>query len=182
MIENILILDTETTGLDPSKGCKVIEVGAILFNVKYRQPIQMMSTLLSCEDNPVQKINHIDPLWTQVPKEELAAIKFLGYMTRDASFIVAHNAPFDEKFMKTIPVDLPFSEKRWICTQRDFKWPVQLFKYSLEAICHAMGVPYIHAHRALTDCMFLSLCFQKIPDLLERLEAAAQGQANNRFR
>lgn len=168
MIENILILDTETTGLDPSKGCKVIEIGALLYNLKHKQVIQTLSTLLYCDENPVQNINHIDPAWTQVPKEELAAIKFLGFMARQAQAIVAHNAQFDRRFMDTIEVDEEFREKKWICTKSDFEWPVPLNRMRLEDICNAMKVPYINAHRALNDCSFLAQCFDNIADLEDR--------------
>ena len=75
MIENILILDTETNGLDPSKGAQVIEIGALLFNIHHREVIQSLSTLLYCDNNPVQEINHIDVEWTQVHKEEGAAFR-----------------------------------------------------------------------------------------------------------
>lgn len=174
MIENILILDTETTGLDPMKGSKVIEIGALLYNLKHQQVIQTFSTLLRCEENPVQDINHIDPLWTQVHKEELAAIKFLGFMHRQASFIVAHNAQFDKKFMDTIDVDPTFKDKKWICTKNDFRWPVSMFRNRLEDICNAMGVPYVDAHRALADCTLLAKCFDRVNDLEQRMESASR--------
>lgn len=181
MIENILILDTETTGLDPSKGSQLIEVGALLYNIKHKQVIQTLSTLLRCEENPVQNINHIDPMWTKVPKEELAAIKFLGFMSRQASFIVAHNAKFDKKFMDTIDVDNVFHEKKWLCTKDDFKWPVITFRNRLQDICEALGVPYVNAHRSLADCNLLVQCFDKVSDLERRFNEAAEGCGKNRF-
>ena len=33
-MNNILIIDTETTGLEPTKGALVLEIGALLFNVE----------------------------------------------------------------------------------------------------------------------------------------------------
>ena len=181
MIENILILDTETTGLDPSKGAKVIEVAALLFNVEHKQIIQSISTLLTCDDNPVQEINKIDPLWTQCNKVELAALKFVGQMSNESSFIVAHNAEFDKKFMETLDIWHPFKDKQWVCTQKNFGWPVQLFRMRLQDICEAMGVQYINAHRALADCTFLAECFKKVDDLGERMERAASITYKNSY-
>jgi DNA polymerase III subunit epsilon len=182
MMENILILDTETTGLDPFKGAKLIEIGAVLFNLKYKQVIQTLSTLLACDENPVQDINHIDPQWTRVQKDQGAAIKFLGYMARQAYAIVAHNAHFDKKFMDTIDVDNEFKQKKWICTKNDFKWPVILFRTRLEDICNAMGVPYLNAHRALIDCTLLAECFKKVNDLETRMNCIFNYVNKNRFR
>ena len=34
-IGNVLIVDTETTGLHPDKGAKIIEIAALLYNIKY---------------------------------------------------------------------------------------------------------------------------------------------------
>ena len=182
MIENILILDTETNGLDPSKGAQVIEIGALLFNVHHRQVIQSLSTLLYCDSNPVQEINHIDPEWTHVRKEEGAAIKFLTLMARQCSLVIAHNAIFDKKFIHTLirsPGIEDLFNMQWVCTKKDFKWPVNLFRYRLQDICEAMGVSYINAHRALTDCTFLAECFKKVDDLESRLYNASKIQSFN---
>ncbi len=174
MIENILILDTETTGLHPEKGAIVIEVAAHLFNIHHREIIQTFSTLLACDKNPAQDINNIDPEWTRVRKEEGAGLKFLGYMSHQADYIVAHNAAFDKKFMGTLKFDGHFEQMKWICTQRDFKWPAQLVRYRLMDVCEAMGVPYVDAHRALNDCNFLAECFKKVDDLESRIFNAVQ--------
>ena len=44
LIENILILDTETTGLDENKD-EIIEVGCILFNVNSKSVLSQVSFL-----------------------------------------------------------------------------------------------------------------------------------------
>lgn len=165
---NILILDTETTGLEPTKGAKLIEIGALLYNVKYHQIIQTFSTLLPCEENDAKKINHIEPEWTQCNQNTTSAIYFLYGMAKDSSFIVAHNAQFDKKFLHSCTNSVEFWDKRWICTKNDFKWPVRLTRFRLEDICIAMKVPYINAHRALADCSLIAQCFDNIPDLEQR--------------
>jgi DNA polymerase-3 subunit epsilon len=182
VIENILIIDTETSGLEPQKGAKLIEIGALLYNVKHKQILQTLSTFLPCDENPVQHINHIDAEWTRCNMGTLAAVHFLYEMADHASFLVAHNAHFDEKFLNTYPLDSKFRERKWICTKRDFEWPVQLFRNRLEDICSAMGVNYVNAHRALTDCTFLASCFGKISDLEQRLECAGQIVMKNDIR
>jgi DNA polymerase-3 subunit epsilon len=179
-MENLLILDTETTGLDPDKGCLVTEVGVVLFNVKYRTVLQSLCTLLPVQDNPAQQFNFIDHRWTLERYEIDNALRMIDSMASCADYVVAHNAQFDKKFMLTI--NSKVNDMEWICTKNNFKWPCQLFRYRLEDICKAMDVPYIGAHRALTDCNFIAQCFHKITDLDERLEMSAKNIHSNRFR
>lgn len=180
-MESVLILDTETNGLDPAKGAKVIEIGAMLFNLKYRQVIQTFSTLLETSDNACENINHINASWTQVTKAESQALDYLGDMASAAHAIVAHNAQFDKKFMETLQMNVHFMATPWICTKMDFKWPLHLYRYRLQDICEAMGVPYVDAHRALADCNLLVKCFEKIEDIEARMENALKFGSGNRF-
>ena len=195
MIENILILDTETTGLSPEKGDKVIEIAAVLFNLKHKVVLQSFATLLPCLDNPVEKINHIKAEATQckyaflneLTKENIEEIwedpesqssiiydekitldSILMEMSKYAEVCVAHNADFDKKFIATLPCGDQLLKKKWVCTKANFTWPVPLQRLRLEDICNGMKVPYVHAHRALADCLLLAQCFQKIEDLEQR--------------
>jgi hypothetical protein len=45
VINQVLIIDTETTALETDQG-QVIEVGAILYSVKHQTPLQQVATLL----------------------------------------------------------------------------------------------------------------------------------------
>lgn len=176
-MENILILDTETTGLDPNKGSQIIEIGALLYNVKHRVVLQSLSTLFPCEENPVEDINHISAESTR----ENYCLSFiptaLMAMADTAQACLAHNAQFDKKFIRLLGVGHHLLSKKWICTKDDFKWPVPLYRTRLEDICTAMGVPYVNAHRALNDCAFLAACLSRVEDLSNRLNSA--GERNN---
>ncbi len=160
---NILILDTETTGLDPAKGSQVIEIGAILFNIEEQAPLQYLSYLLPCEENAVEHINGIKPSLTKRLQDYDAPHKLLLQMFDFADVIVAHNAEFDFKFIASIPALQEMIKYPWVCTKKDFKWPVKLSRFRLQDVCEAMGIRYVEAHRALNDCRFLANCFAKIP-------------------
>lgn len=185
MIENILILDTETTGLDPNKGCKTIEIAVVLFNLKHKAVLQSFSTLLPCDENPCENINHIsveatrcDYPYMEIRETLIGADteyfmeKILIEMANSAQAIVAHNAEFDRKFVAAMPCCAELSDRKWICTKKNFTWPVHLNRLRLEDICNAMGVPYVQAHRAMSDCMLMVQCFQGVHDLEERFALA----------
>jgi DNA polymerase-3 subunit epsilon len=170
-VENVLIIDTETTGLHPDKGAELIELALVLFNVKSKTVLQTFSTLLPVADNPVQDINGIDPLVTQSTYYLNCLQDQINLMAQAASAFVAHNAQFDELFFNILECELEFNIP-WICTKNHFTWPVPLPRKRLQDICEAMGVPYNNAHRALNDCNFIVSCFSKIEDLQERINDA----------
>ena len=95
--DNILILDTETTGLD-NENDDCIEVGSILFNVKSRSVLAQQSFLLPVEDNNAEKINNIPAEITRLPQPLFEAIKYFESLVQASDVIVAHNAEFDMKW------------------------------------------------------------------------------------
>lgn len=171
MIENVLIVDTETTGLHPDKGDKLIEIAAVLYNIKYKTILQQFSTLFPCEVNPVEHINGISAESTREEYQLEFVNSQLKIMLHSAGAVVAHNAPFDRKFVRELKLP-EFDEMPWICTKADFEWPVNLHRNRLEDVCVSMGVPYIDAHRALNDCRLIAACFDRVVDLAMRLNNA----------
>ena len=57
-IESVVILDTETTGLDENNN-EVIEIGCILFNIPFKSVLSQLSFLLPVETNEAEFINGI---------------------------------------------------------------------------------------------------------------------------
>ena len=173
MIESVLILDTETSGLHPEHGAIIIELGAILYSVKHNAVLQSFSTLFPCESNPVEHINHIKPVVTKAFDYNDKWESFFAYMYQEAQAMVAHNAPFDKKFVETLNFGVEQENTKWICTKSDFRWPNPLNRYRLQDVCHSMGVTYgDESHRALYDAERIALCFSKVDDLQERIDAA----------
>ncbi len=168
-IENILIVDVETTGLQNS-GSKIIEVGAILFNLKHKNILQQFSTLFHCDFNPVAHLNKIPTELTQIEIDHGAA-NVIGFMMTHSQATIAHNASFDRDFLTRDARLAPyFLTAQWICTKRQFAWPHQLFSYRLQDICKACSVNYIDAHRALGDCQLLAKCLSTVEDLERRMQ------------
>ena len=173
-LENILILDTETTGLDNEKD-DCLEVGSILFNVKNRSVLAQQSFLLPVEINNAEIINNIPAEITRLPQPLSEAIKYFESLVRVSDVIVAHNAEFDMKWFGFNK--LPQIEKQWICSMDDITWPTdkQLkTRPSVRDLALAYGVPVWNAHRALTDCIYLAEVFIRCSELEKLLIRALE--------
>ena len=172
--KNILILDTETTGLDNKKD-DCLEVGSILFNVKSRAVLAQQSFLLPVEINNAEKINNIPAEITRLPQPLDEAIKYFESLVRVSDVIVAHNAEFDMKWFGLNK--LPQIEKQWICSMDGITWPAdrQLkTRPSVRDLALAYGVPVWNAHRALTDCIYLAEVFKRCIELEKLLIRALE--------
>ena len=172
--ENILILDTETTGLD-NQNDHCLEVGSILFNVKSRSVLAQQSFLLPVEKNNAEKINNIPAEITRLPQPIFEAIDYFKSLVKVSDVIVAHNAEFDMKWFGINK--LPQIEKQWICSMDDMTWPDdrQLkSRPSVRDLALAYGVPVWNAHRALTDCIYLAEVFKRCGELEQLLIKALE--------
>jgi exodeoxyribonuclease X len=123
---NLIVLDTETSDLDPDKGASLLELAWI----KLEHNGQLWEQISTAEnyiiyDGPIsphaQALHHIRS--DMLTKEKGAifrheAITNLINHIRSDTFIVAHNSAFDSKFIPEITAP-------WICTFRAAKhiWP-----------------------------------------------------------
>ncbi len=161
----LLIIDTETTGLEPSEH-ECIELGAILFNVSSRSVLAQQSFLLPVQENHAQVINKIPAEVSRLSQPWKEGLVYFKSLVQVADVMVAHNASFDKKwFGKGL---LPEISKPWICTMEDISWPEELqlrAKPSVRDLALAYGVPVWNAHRALTDCIYIMEVLRRCKDL-----------------
>jgi DNA polymerase-3 subunit epsilon len=169
-MKNVLILDTETTGVDRDKD-RVIEVGCILWSVEHRTTLSIYSNLIQGEDNAAEHINGITPaVLRQHPAPATRVFKAVECLAERADIVVAHQADFDRAFCARHSDYL--ASKSWVCTKEDLVWPRAKPGTSLVATALAHGVPVFQAHRAISDCMLIARLFEAHPDIDTRLEAA----------
>ncbi|HIF47889.1 DNA polymerase III subunit epsilon [Candidatus Thioglobus sp.] len=99
-MERLIVLDTETTGIEPSEGHRIIEIGCteiidreITENNEYHQYIQPERNV----GDSVRIHGITDKFLTGKPKFEEIVSEFMEYI-RGATLVI-HNAPFDLGFL-----------------------------------------------------------------------------------
>ena len=172
---NVLIVDTETTGLDATKH-KCIEFAAILFNIEHSDILSEIATLLplpASHENEAQHINHISTALTRRAPPPESFMRCLAEMAANADFALAHNAAFDKKWFGLDGLQslaLP-----WICTQKDVRWPVTLrTSPRLTDLALAFGITIVpqDLHRALADCRLLANVLKRCDNVAQLLQAS----------
>ena len=164
MIGQVLILDVETTGLDPSKDV-AIEVAFVRYSLAHHCVVDAFSTLIRAGGNPAEAVNHIPSGLVgdaRIPRRQDA----WGIVEAGAQWcqaILAHNGDFDRQF---VPEGSGLLELPWIDTCNGVTWPLEtkpgssLITLALE---HGLGV--VDPHRALNDCMLLARLLTRCHEL-----------------
>lgn len=172
-----LIVDVETTGLDPSKD-KVIEVGCILYDLVHAAPVESFSTLIQGEGNAAEAVNHIPAALLQSGRSDKDAWAAVADHAEDADVFLAHRAEFDRSFTPPeVATMLP-----WACTKFHVEWPLAKTGEHLVHLALAHGVGVVHAHRALTDCDLLSRLLTRVHESGQDLVRLVQRALRPRVR
>jgi DNA polymerase-3 subunit epsilon len=152
--QRVLILDTETTGLD-WRAENIIELAMLAVDVDMQsgQPVGELEVYEDFEDpgRPIPpEIVKLTGITDQdVKGHQLNEAKIKDMVAR-ADLIVAHNAGFDRPFVEhRLEV---FEHKAWACSFAGINWKAQgLGSAKLEFLCSELGWFY-DAHRAQVDC------------------------------
>lgn len=179
-INSILILDTETTGLDHAKDV-VIEVACAEFHVPSACVVKTFSTLLSSDGgspvaNPAERVNHIPAEAIRMGIPASFGWDRVDGMAFDCDLVLAHNAPFDRGFVPAGD-ERPLNRLHWVDTKEDIAWPLANKPgESLVNLTLAHGLGIGHAHRAMADvdmlCRLLTRCHEMGHDLQKMLANA----------
>lgn len=151
----IVILDTETTGLDPNKD-RLIEVGMAKFDEENGCLIECCSFVVESPGNDAQRVNGIPPaILTLGRAMHLAqAVETVRRWADGTRAIVAHNAEFDKKWLPAL------GGPPWVCSLRDIDWPNGTGSLEKLALAHGIGV--LPGHRAIYDVLTLVRVFATV--------------------
>ena len=151
-----VILDVETTGLDPNRD-EVIELAMVKFRYSERDEVTGVSDIFQSFNEPSLPVPPKITELTGITDAMVAGHKIdataVGAFVADANIVIAHNAKFDRPFAeKAWSI---FVQRRWACSLAEIDWPKYGFGGAKLAYLLAdMG--YFHdAHRAVDDCQAL---------------------------
>jgi len=163
-IRYIALLDTETTGFDPSVD-RTIEVAVMLFDVKHAQPVASFSSLIRGEPkNESEAVNGIPPDMLPEAREAERVWSAARWVIEPAKVVIAHHAEFDRQFT-------PDLGKIWCCSENDFKWPGRARGGSLVQLALSLGLGVASVHRAAADVDTLARIFTRLAERGTDLEA-----------
>jgi DNA polymerase-3 subunit epsilon len=163
-----LVLDTETTGLDPATGDRVIEIAAIEL-VNLMPTGTVYHTLIDPErDVPPEAAKVHGFTWDMLrgkPKFAEVVEEFVAFL--GDSQIVAHNAPFDFGFLDAELVRVghkPLDRARMIDSLMLAKKRYPGMPNSLDSLCRRMGVDNSMrtSHNALLDVKLLAQVYLEL--------------------
>jgi DNA polymerase-3 subunit epsilon len=157
-----IVLDTETTGLDPADGHRVVEVGCVeLVNGmptgrrfhRYLNPERPMSADAVIVHGLTDAFLGDKPVFAEVVQE------FLDFIREDP--LVIHNAEFDMKFLNAELGRLGFKAMpptRAVDTVRIVRQRFPGAQASLDALCRRYGIDNTNRtlHGALLDAELLA--------------------------
>ena len=164
-MEEYVVVDLETTRLDPYKGCEIIEIGITeIINDKivknysrFVKPKKSIPTFITDITNiSNEMVENEDYIEDVLPRFR----KYIGDRT-----IIAHNAKFDLKFLNYYLKELNLDTiENHICTLELLK-KNKSYKgknKKLETACAYYNIENKNAHRADSDTLATAKLFLKI--------------------
>lgn len=174
-----IVLNTETTGLKPDSGDRVVEIAAVeLFDhiptgKSYHQYFNPERTM-SPDAFEIHGLG--DDFLADKPLFEETAHNILEFIG-DAKLVI-HNARFDLQFLNTelSRIDLdPFPEERVVDTLSIARLKFPKSQTTLDALCRRFKIDYSSRmqHGALLDCELLAEVYYHLGDFKKVREALA---------
>jgi len=163
--------DTETTGLNPSEGDEIIQLGAVRIlnnRLLYNETIDQLVNPQRAVPKSSVAIHGIDPdLLPSQPVITEVLPKFHAFVTD--SVLVAHNAAFDMRFLqlKEDVTGLHFDNPVLDTLLLSSVVHPNLEGHSLDAIAERFNIPIIGRHTAFGDALVTAEILLKLIPLLE---------------
>ena len=150
-----VVFDLESTGLSPSGGDAIVQIGAV--RLRNAEVVDSFTTLV----NPKRPIPPLstkyhgvtDAMVQDAPEEPAAVARFLEFCGEDV--LVAHNAGFDQTLLLMAEFrGAPALANAMLCSMAASRWlDPQESDHSLDGIATRMGLVIEGRHEALGDAL-----------------------------
>lgn len=186
-----IVLDTETTGLDPGEGHRIVEIGAL-------EMVNHMATGRNCHiyinpergvEDSVEVHGLTDEFLSDKPVFSKVVDEFLDFI--EDSPLVIHNASFDMGFINAELSKLgrdPIPMERAIDTLAMARKKYPGSRVSLDALCNRLEIDNSHRnlHGAMVDAdllaeVYIELLGGRQPGLSFSVDSAGPAPADERL-
>lgn len=163
----VIVLDTETTGLEQEKGHRIIELALLTYDLDTEELLDTWVQRFDPQrpiDAGAQNVHGIsyeelvgEPTWEEMAEE-------ISNRMSEGNLLIAHNMGFDGPFIagELIRVGAFVPNVPSVCTMENARWSTADGKLpKLGELCFALGVVYdaSKAHGAQYDVSVTAACF-----------------------
>lgn len=165
------IFDTETTGLEPESGDRMVEIAAI--RIRGEKKLATFQSLVNPK-RPISEaaflVNHITPEMLQdAPSREKVLPDFLKFI--EGTHLCSYNAAFDLGFLNQELKLLGTSLKEDILVVDILRMARRLLpgleRYALWFVAEKLGIKTQQEHRALSDVGLTLSVFNRLKEILK---------------
>jgi DNA polymerase III epsilon subunit-like protein len=154
-MRTIACVDTETSGLPTDPGVHLVEIGCVWWSIDLGITLSNWSELVEATTNEAADINGIPVEALQHGLSREHALEGLRSRVARADVVICHRVEFDSFFLGDLG-------RPYLCSKFQIEWPGVEPGSSLLYTAAGLGVPIIEQHRALTDCVLLAKCFERV--------------------